>query len=89
VLLGFWKLNCYLLYTEYAAEGLEIGNSVYWIRFGEEYSQKKFKSSSPFGIEYVFHLEVPNLSTVFLRYSLSLPQKLKHCKGNYICVNIL
>ncbi|CAD5323655.1 unnamed protein product [Arabidopsis thaliana] len=39
------------------AEGLEIGNSVYWIRFGEEYSQKKFKSSSPFGIEYVFHLE--------------------------------
>jgi mRNA (guanine-N7-)-methyltransferase len=22
------------------AEGLEIGNSVYWIRFGEEYSQK-------------------------------------------------
>jgi len=50
---------------------------------------QKFKSSSPFGIEYVFHLEVPNLSTVFLRYSLSLPQKLKHCKGNYICVNIL
>ncbi|XP_048600438.1 mRNA cap guanine-N7 methyltransferase 1-like isoform X2 [Brassica napus] len=39
------------------AEGLEIGNSVYWIRFGEEYSQKKFKSSSPFGIEYIFHLE--------------------------------
>ncbi|WZZ61314.1 hypothetical protein YC2023_061421 [Brassica napus] len=51
------------------AEGLEIGNSVYWIRFGEEHSRKysdddsrcillqKFKSSSPFGIEYVFHLE--------------------------------
>ncbi|KAG7600157.1 S-adenosyl-L-methionine-dependent methyltransferase [Arabidopsis suecica] len=39
------------------AEGLEIGNSVYWIRFGEEYSQKKFKPSSPFGIKYVFHLE--------------------------------
>ncbi|KAF3586302.1 hypothetical protein F2Q69_00030927 [Brassica cretica] len=42
------------------AEGLEIGNSVYWIRFGEEHSRKysdddsrcillqKFKSSSPF-----------------------------------------
>ncbi|KAG2282254.1 hypothetical protein Bca52824_053474 [Brassica carinata] len=39
------------------AEGLEIANSVYWIRFGEWFSQKKFKSSSPFGIEYVFHLE--------------------------------
>ncbi|CAA7048452.1 unnamed protein product [Microthlaspi erraticum] len=39
------------------AEGLEIGNSVYGIRFGEEYSQKKFKGRSPFGIKYVFHLE--------------------------------
>ncbi|XP_072969552.1 mRNA cap guanine-N(7) methyltransferase 1 isoform X1 [Typha angustifolia] len=39
------------------AEGLEFGNSVYWISFGEEYSQKKFPSSSPFGIKYKFHLE--------------------------------
>lgn len=39
------------------AEGLVFGNSVYWIRFDEEYSDKKFKSSSPFGIKYKFHLE--------------------------------
>ncbi|XP_010545558.1 PREDICTED: mRNA cap guanine-N7 methyltransferase 1 [Tarenaya hassleriana] len=39
------------------AEELTIGNSVYWIRFDEEYSQKKFKASSPFGIKYLFHLE--------------------------------
>ncbi|CAK7338316.1 unnamed protein product [Dovyalis caffra] len=39
------------------AEGLIFGNSVYWIRFDEEFSQKKFKSSSPFGIKYNFHLE--------------------------------
>ncbi|XP_017256385.2 mRNA cap guanine-N7 methyltransferase 1 [Daucus carota subsp. sativus] len=39
------------------AEGLAFGNSVYWIRFGEEYSEKKFKSTSPFGIKYKFHLE--------------------------------
>ncbi|KAA8526906.1 hypothetical protein F0562_008865 [Nyssa sinensis] len=39
------------------AEGLAFGNSVYWIRFDEEFSEKKFKSSSPFGIKYKFHLE--------------------------------
>ncbi|XP_010931870.1 mRNA cap guanine-N(7) methyltransferase 1 [Elaeis guineensis] len=39
------------------AEGLEFGNSVYWICFDEEYAQKKFKSSNPFGIKYKFHLE--------------------------------
>ncbi|CAA2938475.1 mRNA cap guanine-N7 methyltransferase 1 [Olea europaea subsp. europaea] len=39
------------------AEGLAYGNSVYWIRFGEEFAEKKFKSSSPFGIQYSFHLE--------------------------------
>ncbi|KAJ0045751.1 hypothetical protein Pint_04345 [Pistacia integerrima] len=39
------------------AEGLAIGNSVYWIRFDEEFSEKKFKSSKPFGIQYKFHLE--------------------------------
>ncbi|CAL9761399.1 unnamed protein product [Musa acuminata subsp. burmannicoides] len=39
------------------ADGLEFGNSVYWICFDEEYSSKKFKSSSPFGIKYKFHLE--------------------------------
>uniref|UniRef100_A0A2N9GS58 mRNA (guanine-N(7))-methyltransferase n=1 Tax=Fagus sylvatica TaxID=28930 RepID=A0A2N9GS58_FAGSY len=38
-------------------EGLVFGNSVYWIRFDEEFSEKKFKSSSPFGIKYKFHLE--------------------------------
>lgn len=40
-----------------AADGLAFGNSVFWIRFDEEYSEKKFKSSSPFGIKYLFHLE--------------------------------
>lgn len=39
------------------AEGLSFGNSVYWISFDEEYTQKKFKASSPFGIKYKFHLE--------------------------------
>lgn len=39
------------------AEGLVFGNSVYWIRFDEEFSDKKFKASSPFGIKYKFHLE--------------------------------
>ncbi|CAI9088630.1 OLC1v1023018C1 [Oldenlandia corymbosa var. corymbosa] len=39
------------------AEGLAFGNSVFWIRFDEEFSEKKFKSSSPFGIKYKFHLE--------------------------------
>ncbi|KAK4359337.1 hypothetical protein RND71_021566 [Anisodus tanguticus] len=40
-----------------AAEGLAFGNSVYWIKFDEEFSEKKFKSSNPFGIKYKFHLE--------------------------------
>ncbi|KAF5461043.1 hypothetical protein F2P56_020870 [Juglans regia] len=39
------------------AEGLDFGNSVYWIHFDEEFSEKKFKSSKPFGIKYKFHLE--------------------------------
>ncbi|RWR73863.1 mRNA guanine-N7-methyltransferase domain-containing protein [Cinnamomum micranthum f. kanehirae] len=39
------------------AEGLSFGNSVYWICFDEEYAQKRFKSSSPYGIKYKFHLE--------------------------------
>ncbi|KNA16097.1 hypothetical protein SOVF_092280 [Spinacia oleracea] len=39
------------------AEGLEFGNSVYWIRFDEDSADKKFKASSPFGIRYKFHLE--------------------------------
>ncbi|CAN6691232.1 unnamed protein product [Malus baccata var. baccata] len=39
------------------AEGLVFGNSVYWIRFDDDFSEKKFKSSSPFGIKYKFHLE--------------------------------
>ncbi|XP_060202348.1 mRNA cap guanine-N7 methyltransferase 1-like isoform X2 [Lycium barbarum] len=39
------------------AEGLAFGNSVYWIKFDEEFSEKKFKSSNPFGIKYKFHLE--------------------------------
>ncbi|TYJ95760.1 mRNA cap guanine-N7 methyltransferase 1 [Cucumis melo var. makuwa] len=42
---------------EYAAQGLMFGNSVYWIRFDEEYAEKKFSASSPFGIKYLFHLE--------------------------------
>lgn len=40
-----------------AAEGLTFGNSVYWIRFDEEYADKRFKASCPFGIQYKFHLE--------------------------------
>ncbi|KAL6538381.1 hypothetical protein OROGR_012369 [Orobanche gracilis] len=49
----------YLITTapEAQREGLEFGNSVYWIRFFEEFQNKKFKSSSPFGIKYTFHLE--------------------------------
>ncbi|KAL5706602.1 mRNA (guanine-N(7))-methyltransferase [Ranunculus cassubicifolius] len=39
------------------AEGLAFGNSVYWINFDDEHALKKFKSSSPFGIKYKFHLE--------------------------------
>ncbi|XP_071736643.1 mRNA cap guanine-N(7) methyltransferase 1-like [Rutidosis leptorrhynchoides] len=40
-----------------AADGLVFGNSVYWIQFDDDFSEKKFKSSSPFGIKYKFHLE--------------------------------
>ncbi|KAL9297864.1 hypothetical protein ACSQ67_023760 [Phaseolus vulgaris] len=47
----------YYFPCEFAAEGLTFGNSVYWVRFDEEFSEKKFKSSSPFGIKYTFHLE--------------------------------
>ncbi|CAD6246890.1 unnamed protein product [Miscanthus lutarioriparius] len=39
------------------SEGLEFGNSVYWISFGEEYAEKKFPASRPFGTKYKFHLE--------------------------------
>ncbi|CAN0910304.1 mRNA cap guanine-N7 methyltransferase 1 [Linum grandiflorum] len=39
------------------SDGLAFGNSVYSIRFDEDYSEKKFNSSSPFGIKYQFHLE--------------------------------
>ncbi|CAD6266006.1 unnamed protein product [Miscanthus lutarioriparius] len=39
------------------SEGLEFGNSIYWISFGEEYAEKKFPASRPFGIKYKFHLE--------------------------------
>ncbi|KAG8375059.1 hypothetical protein BUALT_Bualt10G0060500 [Buddleja alternifolia] len=39
------------------AKGLHFGNIVYWIRFNEEFENKKLKSSSPFGIKYTFHLE--------------------------------
>ncbi|PWZ53497.1 mRNA cap guanine-N7 methyltransferase 1 [Zea mays] len=39
------------------SEGLEFGNSVYWISFGNEYAEKKFPASRPFGIKYKFHLE--------------------------------
>lgn len=38
-------------------DGMTFGNSVYWIRFDEEFENKKFKSSNPFGIKYKFHLE--------------------------------
>ncbi|XP_076926049.1 mRNA cap guanine-N(7) methyltransferase 1-like isoform X1 [Bidens hawaiensis] len=40
-----------------AADGLVFGNSVFWIQFDDDFSEKKFKSSSPFGIKYKFHLE--------------------------------
>ncbi|XP_073358394.1 mRNA cap guanine-N(7) methyltransferase 1 isoform X3 [Aegilops tauschii subsp. strangulata] len=39
------------------SEGMEFGNSVYCITFGEEYTEKKFPASRPFGIKYKFHLE--------------------------------
>lgn len=32
--------NGLYFYCEYAAEGLVFGNSVYWIRFDEEFSDK-------------------------------------------------
>lgn len=38
-------------------DGMEFGNGVYWISFGEEYAEKKFPASRPFGIKYKFHLE--------------------------------
>ncbi|KAL5221757.1 hypothetical protein ABZP36_026470 [Zizania latifolia] len=38
-------------------DGMEFGNSVYLINFGEEYAEKKFPASRPFGIKYKFHLE--------------------------------
>ncbi|XP_055812661.1 mRNA cap guanine-N7 methyltransferase 1-like isoform X4 [Solanum dulcamara] len=53
------------------AEGLAFGNSVYWIRFDEEFSAKKFKSSNPFGIKYKFHLEALE-PTVFRKQHLYL-----------------
>ncbi|KAI3903279.1 hypothetical protein MKW98_031933 [Papaver atlanticum] len=39
------------------AQGLTFGNSVYSISFDEEYDEKRFNSSTPFGIKYKFHLE--------------------------------
>eukprot|EP00252_Welwitschia_mirabilis_P027623 TRINITY_DN9520_c0_g1_i1.p1 TRINITY_DN9520_c0_g1~~TRINITY_DN9520_c0_g1_i1.p1 ORF type:complete len:357 (+),score=81.88 TRINITY_DN9520_c0_g1_i1:229-1299(+) len=39
------------------AEGLTFGNSVFWISFDEEYMEKKFKPSKPFGIQYKFLLQ--------------------------------
>lgn len=39
------------------AKGLGFGNSVYSIEFSEEYSEKKFRPSNPFGIKYKFHLQ--------------------------------
>ncbi|KAG8651857.1 hypothetical protein MANES_06G031600v8 [Manihot esculenta] len=39
------------------AKGLAFGNSVHWIRFDEDYFEKKFKCSSPYAIKYKFHLE--------------------------------
>lgn len=39
------------------ADGLSFGNNVYWICFDDDFSEKKFRSSSPFGIRYQFHLE--------------------------------
>ncbi|KZV55971.1 MRNA capping enzyme family protein isoform 1 [Dorcoceras hygrometricum] len=58
---GFNKILVAILLTELStfcvADGLAFGNSVYWIRFDEEFENKKFRSSSPFGIKYKFHLE--------------------------------
>ncbi|KAI3996225.1 hypothetical protein MKX01_026693 [Papaver californicum] len=39
------------------AQGLTFGNSVYSIRFDEEYDHERFNSSTPFGIKYNFHLQ--------------------------------
>ncbi|PWA34076.1 mRNA capping enzyme family protein [Artemisia annua] len=40
-----------------SADGLAFANSVYRIQFDNEFPEEKFKSSSPFGIQYTFHLE--------------------------------
>ncbi|PWA90965.1 mRNA capping enzyme family protein [Artemisia annua] len=40
-----------------SADGLAFANSVYRIQFDDEFPEEKFKSSSPFGIQYTFHLE--------------------------------
>lgn len=39
------------------AEGLVFGNSVYWVRFDDDFAAKRFRASRPFGIQYTFHLE--------------------------------
>ncbi|XP_024361759.1 mRNA cap guanine-N(7) methyltransferase 1 isoform X2 [Physcomitrium patens] len=39
------------------APELEFGNRVYRVRFDEKYSEKQFPSSTPYGIQYEFHLE--------------------------------
>nr|GEW67389.1 mRNA cap guanine-N7 methyltransferase 1 [Tanacetum cinerariifolium] len=39
------------------ADGFAYGNSIYRIQFDDEFPEEKFKSSSPFGIQYTFHLE--------------------------------
>ncbi|CAL9078307.1 unnamed protein product [Musa textilis] len=54
------------------AEGLEFGNSVYWICFDEQYSSKKFKPSSPFGVKYKFHLEFASFCCKLLMYLTEL-----------------
>nr|GMC48425.1 mRNA cap guanine-N7 methyltransferase 1 [Ipomoea batatas] len=50
------------------AKGLGFGNSVYSIEFSEEYSEKKFRPSNPFGIKYKFHLQY-DLELVFAKNS--------------------
>ncbi|GBG73057.1 hypothetical protein CBR_g12774 [Chara braunii] len=40
-----------------ATTTLEFHNSVYGVRFGEAWADKKFAMDEPFGIEYQFHLE--------------------------------
>ncbi|KAG8651856.1 hypothetical protein MANES_06G031600v8 [Manihot esculenta] len=48
------------------AKGLAFGNSVHWIRFDEDYFEKKFKCSSPYAIKYKFHLEY-DLELIFVK----------------------